>query len=117
MIIVLCYEKCTTCKKAIKWLDDNGVKYKSRPIKEENPTVEELKKWHKKSNLDLKKFFNTSGLIYKDLKLSEKLPTMSLEEQYDLLASNGMLVKRPLLITSSGVCPGFKEDIWKELTK
>lgn len=117
MITVLCYEKCTTCKKALKWLDDNNIKYSKRPIKEENPSIDELKKWHKKSGLDLKKFFNTSGLLYKEKKLSVKLPTMSEEEQYKLLASDGMLVKRPLLITPSGICPGFKEELWKELTK
>jgi len=117
MITVLCYEKCTTCKKALKWLDDNNIKYSNRPIKEENPSIDELKKWHKKSGLDLKKFFNTSGLLYKEKKLSVKLPAMSEEEQYKLLASDGMLVKRPLLITSSGICPGFKEELWKELTK
>jgi len=115
MITVLCYDKCSTCQKALKWLDDNNIKYIKRPIKEENPNVTELKKWHKQSNLDLKRFFNTSGLIYRNNNLSEKLKTMSLEEQYKLLATDGMLVKRPLLITEKGICPGFKEEIWKKL--
>lgn len=117
MNVVLCYEKCSTCKKALKWLDDNKIEYKNRPIKEKSPTVSELKKWHKQSGLELKKFFNTSGLLYKELKLSEKLKDMPLDEQYKLLASDGMLVKRPLLITDKGICPGFKEENWKELLK
>ena len=114
MITVLCYKKCTTCQKAFKWLDANGVEYKERAIKEENPTYEELKTWYEKSGLPLKKFFNTSGLVYKELKLSEKLPTMSEEEQIKLLATNGMLVKRPLVVDEDKVLVGFKETEWKE---
>ena len=115
MITVLCYKKCTTCQKASKWLDENGVEYKERAIKEENPTYEELKTWYEKSGLPLKKFFNTSGLVYKELKLSEKLPAMSEEEQIALLATNGKLVKRPLVVTDSFVLVGFKPDEWEKL--
>ena len=115
MITVLCYKKCTTCQKAFKWLDENGVEYKERAIKEENPTYEELKTWYEKSGLPLKKFFNTSGLVYKELKLSEKLPAMSEEEQIALLATNGKLVKRPLVVTDSFVLVGFKPDEWEKL--
>ena len=115
MNLVLCYAKCSTCQKALKWLDEYGYNYSTRAIKEENPSKEEIIKWHNQSGLDIKKFFNTSGLIYKELKLSERLNDMSLEEKYELLASDGMLVKRPLLITDKGVCPGFKEEIWKEI--
>lgn len=111
---VLCYKKCTTCQKALKWLDENGIVYEERPIKEENPTVEELKEWHKKSGLPVKRFFNTSGNLYKELQLKDKLPNMSEEEQLKLLASDGMLVKRPLIVTDSYVFPGFKEADWKE---
>ena len=108
------YPKCTTCKRAKKWLDDHNLNYTDRDIKEENPTAEELKAWHKQSGLPLKKFFNTSGLLYKELKLKDKLPTMSEEEQYELLASDGMLVKRPVLVTDEVILLGFKEDTWKE---
>lgn len=110
----LCYSKCTTCQKAKKWLDTNGIDYTERPIKEKNPTVKELKAWHKMSGLPLKKFFNTSGLLYKDMKLKDKLPTMSEEEQYALLATDGMLVKRPMAIGKDFVLVGFKETDWKE---
>lgn len=109
------YPKCTTCKKARKWLDEQNVTYADRHIKEENPTVEELKEWHKKSGLPLKRFFNTSGNLYKELKLKDKLPEMSEEEQYELLASDGMLVKRPILVTEDTVATGFKEEVWKEM--
>ena len=109
------YPKCSTCQKAKKWLDANGAVYTDRHIKEENPTVEELKEWHKKSGLPLKKFFNTSGLLYKELQLKDKLPAMSEEEQYVLLASDGMLVKRPILVTENAVLVGFKEDAWREI--
>lgn len=112
-ITVLCYAKCSTCKKALNWLDENGIAYEERPIKEENPTVEELRKWHQRSGLPLKRFFNTSGNLYKELRLKDKLPTMSEEEQYELLATDGMLVKRPLLVTDTYVCPGFKEAEWQ----
>lgn len=109
------YPKCTTCKKAKKWLDDNQLVYTDRHIKEKNPTVEELKEWHKKSGLPLKKFFNTSGLLYKELNLKEKLPIMTEEEQYELLASDGMLVKRPLLVAEDRILLGFKEELWSGL--
>lgn len=111
---VLCYKKCTTCKKALKWLDANGISYEERSIKEENPTLEELKRWHQKSGLPLKRFFNTSGNLYKELQLKDKLTDMPEEEQLKLLASDGMLVKRPLLVTENYICPGFKEAEWKE---
>lgn len=111
------YPKCTTCKKAKKWLDDNKFEYIDRHIKEDNPTVDELKEWHKKSGLPLKRFFNTSGNLYKELKLKEKLPTMTEEEQYELLASDGMLVKRPVIVTEDAILLGFKEESWKEVLK
>jgi len=109
----ICYPKCTTCQKARKWLDANGVAYDERHIKDNNPTADELKAWHKQSGLPLKKFFNTSGLQYKALNLKDKLPTMSEEEQFALLASDGMLVKRPLLIGDDFVLVGFKENEWQ----
>jgi len=109
----ICYPKCTTCQKARKWLDANGVVYDERHIKDNNPTIDELKVWHKQSGLPLKRFFNTSGLQYKALNLKEKLPAMSEEEQFELLASDGMLVKRPLLIGDGFVLVGFKEDEWQ----
>ena len=109
----ICYPKCTTCQKARKWLDANGVAYDERHIKDNNPTADELKAWHKQSGLPLKKFFNTSGLQYKALNLKDKLPAMSEAEQFALLASDGMLVKRPLLIGDDFVLVGFKEDEWQ----
>ena len=109
----ICYPKCTTCQKARKWLDANGVAYDERHIKDNNPTVDELEAWHKQSGLPLKKFFNTSGLQYKALNLKDKLPAMSEEEQFALLASDGMLVKRPLLIGDNFVLVGFQEDAWQ----
>ena len=116
-MLVLVYRKCSTCLKALKWLEENNITFDERPIKEENPTYEELKAWHQMSGLPLKKFFNTSGLIYKDLGLKEKLPTMSEEEQLQLLATNGMLVKRPLVIGEDYVLTGFKEKEWEEKMK
>ena len=140
----ICYPKCSTCQKAKKWLDDNGIAYTLRDIKLENPTAEELaqwhaksglplkkffntsgllykslelKEWHLRSGLPLKKFFNTSGLLYKSLNLKEKLPTMSEEEQLRLLASDGMLVKRPLVVLEDRVMTGFREAEWKETLK
>lgn len=98
-MIFLCYPKCTTCKKAQKWLDDNGIAYEIRDIKENNPTFDELNNWYKKSGLPLKRFFNTSGLLYKSMNLKDKLPDMSEDEQLKLLASDGMLVKRPIIIS------------------
>ncbi|MGN0409523.1 MAG: arsenate reductase family protein [Candidatus Fimousia sp.] len=109
------YPKCSTCKKAKKWLQDHSVKFEDRHIVEENPTQEELKEWHKKSGLPLKRFFNTSGMIYRQEGLKDKLPTMSEEEQYALLATNGMLVKRPLIIGEDFVLVGFKEADWSEV--
>lgn len=113
-MLVLVYRKCSTCIKALKWLDENGVQYEERPIVEENPTYEELKEWYGKSGLPLKKFFNTSGLLYKEMKLKDQLPTMSEEEQLKLLATNGMLVKRPLVVGNDFVLTGFKEAEWNE---
>lgn len=109
---VLYYAKCSTCQKALKWLDEQKIVYEKRPIKEENPTAEEIGQWYKKSGLPLKRFFNTSGNLYKELQLKDKLPNMPEEEQIALLAADGMLVKRPLLVTDSYVCPGFKEKEW-----
>lgn len=108
------YPKCSTCQKAKKWLDENGVTYTDRHIKEENPTYEELKEWYQRSGLPLKKFFNTSGMIYRDMQLKDKLPAMSEEEQLQLLASDGMLVKRPLIIKDDLVMTGFKVKDWEE---
>lgn len=112
-MILVCYPKCTTCKKAKKWLEERGIVFEERHIKDNNPTVEELKDWHKKSNLPLKKFFNTSGRLYKELKLKDKIPNMSHDDQYSLLASDGMLVKRPILIGDGFVLVGFKEADWE----
>jgi len=113
-ILFLEYPPCSTCQKAKRWLDEHHVSYTSRHIKENNPTAEELKEWYKKSGLPLKKFFNTSGLIYKSMGLKDKLPTMNEEEQIALLATDGMLVKRPLVIGDSFVLTGFKEKDWQE---
>lgn len=110
----LCYPKCTTCQKAKKWLDEKGVAYELRLIKEENPTAEELRRWRDRSGLPLKKFFNTSGLQYRALELKDKLPGMSEEDQLALLATDGMLVKRPLLVGEDFVLAGFKEAEWAE---
>ena len=116
-MLVLVYRKCSTCMKALKWLEENNIKFEERPIKEENPTYEELKEWYQRSGLPLKKFFNTSGLIYKDMQLKDKLPTMSEEEQLQLLSTNGMLVKRPLVVGKDFVLTGFKEKEWEEKMK
>ena len=113
----LCYPKCTTCKKAQAWLNEQGVSFELRDIKLNNPSAEELKLWHSRSGLPLKKFFNTSGLQYKALQLKDKLPTMTEDEMFDLLASDGMLVKRPMLITDDKVLVGFKEADWAQLLK
>lgn len=112
---VLCYKKCSTCQKALKWLEENKIDYIQRPIKEENPTLQELKEWQRKSGLPLKRFFNTSGSLYRELNLKERLPSMPEEEQLKLLAGDGMLVKRPLLVTQERVYPGFKESDWKSI--
>ena len=114
-MLFLEYPSCTTCKKAKAWLESKGLEFTARHIKEENPTADELSRWQEKSGLELKKFFNTSGLVYKDLGLKDKLPTMSREEQLALLASNGMLVKRPILVTGDTVLVGFKEKDWEKL--
>lgn len=113
-VLFLEYPPCSTCKKAKAWLDQQQVSYQSRHIKEENPTAEELKAWHEKSGLPLKRFFNTSGLAYKALGLKDRLPTMPEEEQYQLLASDGMLVKRPLVIGEDFVLVGFREEQWQQ---
>jgi len=114
MIQFICYPKCTTCQKAKKWLDDSKIEYTFRDIKEMHPTLEELAAWYKMSGLPLKKFFNTSGLLYKSMGLRDKLPTMSDDEQLNLLATDGMLVKRPLVIGEDFVLVGFKESEWSE---
>ena len=110
----ICYPKCSTCQKAKRWLDEQGVEYSERHIVENNPTYDELKEWYTKSGLPLKKFFNTSGLLYKEMNLKEKLSTMSEDEQLKLLATNGMLVKRPLVVKEDLVLVGFKEPEWNE---
>ena len=114
MTRVYCYSRCSTCKKALKWLDEKGIDYELIDIKENNPDEAELREFHKKSGLPLKRFFNTSGMIYRDMELSKKLPGMSEDEQFALLASDGMIVKRPLLITDRTVLTGFKEKEWEE---
>ena len=114
MLKFICYPKCTTCQKAKKWLDDNNIEYELRDIKESNPTFEELSEWYKMSGLPLKKFFNTSGLLYKSMGLKDRLSAMPEEEQLKLLATDGMLVKRPLLIGKDFVLVGFKEKEWGE---
>ena len=112
---VLCYPKCGTCRKALKWLDDNGLKYEYRHIVEDNPSKEELKDWYEKSGLELKKFFNTSGLKYKELNLKERIPQMTEDEIFELLSTDGMLVKRPILVDGDKVLVGFKEPEWEKL--
>lgn len=116
-MIFVCYPKCTTCQKARKWLDENQIAYEFRDIKLENPTYEELSRWHQRSGLPLKKFFNTSGLLYKSMGLKDRLPGMSEEEMLKLLATDGMLVKRPLLVGEDFVLVGFKESQWTEKLK
>ena len=115
MIKFICYPKCTTCQKAKKWLDDHKIEYAFRDIKLDNPTIAELTEWYKKSGLPIKKFFNTSGLLYKSLDLKNKIPTMTEDEMLNLLATDGMLVKRPLLIGDDFVLVGFKEAEWREI--
>ncbi len=110
----ICYPRCGTCRKAKKWLEDHGIEYQERLIHEDNPTAEELKEWKEKSGLPLKRFFNTSGQIYRQNKLKDKLPSMSEEDQYQLLATDGMLVKRPILLRGDRVLVGFKEKEYEE---
>ncbi len=116
-MLFICYPRCSTCKKARKWLDDHAAVYETRDISEDNPTEAELRAWQKKSGLPLKRFFNTSGMQYRALSLAERLPAMSEDEQFAILASDGMLVKRPLLITDDTVIPGFKEESYAAAVK
>jgi len=111
------YPKCSTCQKAKKWLLEHEVEFTDRNMKEENPSSEELKEWHERSGLDIKRFFNTSGILYKEMKLKDRLPELTLEEKYELLATDGMLVKRPVLVTEQGVLTGFKPEEWEKLTE
>ena len=111
------YPKCTTCQKAKKWLDENNIEYTERHIVENNPSYDELKQWYEKSGLELKRFFNTSGLLYKEMQLKNKLPEMSEEEQLRLLSTNGMLVKRPIVVGNDTVLVGFREAQWAEQLK
>lgn len=115
--VFICYAKCTTCQKARKWLEEQGIDYEERPIKEQNPTADELRDWSALSGLPLQKFFNTSGMLYRDLQLKDKLPQMSEEEKLALLSSDGMLVKRPLLVAEKGVVPGFRPEEWKRVLR
>ena len=117
MIRFICYPKCTTCQRAKKWLDDNNIEYELRDIKLDNPTLDELVEWYKKSGLPLKKFFNTSGLLYKSLDLKNKLPAMTEDEMLKLLSTDGMLVKRPIIIGADFVLVGFKEADWDAILK
>ena len=117
MILFIEYPRCTTCQKAKKWLDEKGIEYSDRHIKEDNPTYDELKKWHEISGLPLKKFFNTSGLLYKSMNLKDKIPEMSEDEQLKLLASDGMLVKRPLIVGDDYTLTGFKAEEWENRIK
>ena len=116
-MLFICYPKCSTCQKAKKWLEEHNIEFTQRHIVEDNPTYEELRTWYHQSGLPLKKFFNTSGLLYKDMQLKDKLPTMSEEEQLQLLSSNGMLVKRPLLVQEDTILLGFKEAEWEAKVK
>ncbi len=116
-ILFVEYPKCTTCQKAKKWLEGQKVTFVDRHIKEQNPTREELKEWHERSGMDIKKFFNTSGMLYKEMKLKDRLPEMSLEEKYELLSTDGMLVKRPVLVTEKGIVTGFKPEEWENLIR
>lgn len=115
--IFLWYPKCTTCQKAKKWLEENNIQFEERHIVENNPNKQELEEWINKSNYEIKKFFNTSGLKYKELNLKEKLPNMSQDEKLELLATNGMLVKRPIFISDNNILVGFKEKEWEEKLK
>lgn len=116
MTKIYCYDRCSTCQKALKWLDENKIEYEKIDIKADHPDEATIKALHQKSGLPLKKFFNTSGILYREMQLSSKLPSMTENEQYKILASDGMLVKRPLLVTDNAVIPGFKEAEWKAST-
>lgn len=116
-MLFICYPKCSTCQKAKRWLDENEISYEMRDIKKENPSFEELSSWYKRSGLPLKKFFNTSGMLYKSMSLKDKLPTMSEDEMIKILATDGMLVKRPLLVGDDFVLVGFKEADWENHLK
>ena len=116
-MLAVCYPRCSTCKKAVKWLEDNGIEYTYRDIKEDNPSEEELRKWHADSGLPLKRFFNTSGMLYRDMQLKDKLPQMSEDEMFKLLASDGLLVKRPIAVADGKVLVGFKQAEWEEAFK
>lgn len=115
MVKVYCYDRCSTCRKALAWLDSNNIKYEKIDIKTQHPDEATLREFHKKSGLQLKRFFNTSGILYREMQLSTKLPDMSEDEQFTLLATDGMMVKRPLLVTDDAVIPGFKEAEWKKV--
>lgn len=117
VMLVVCYPRCGTCKKAVKWLEDNSIEYTYRDIKLDNPSEEELRKWHAISGLPLRRFFNTSGLLYKEMKLKDKLPEMSEDEMFSLLASDGLLVKRPIAVADDKVLVGFKEAEWEASLK
>ena len=117
VMLVVCYPRCGTCKKAVKWLKDNSIEYTYRDIKLDNPSEEELRKWHAISGLPLRRFFNTSGLLYKEMKLKDKLPEMSEDEMFSLLASDGLLVKRPIAVADDKVLVGFKEAEWEASLK
>ena len=116
-MLFICYPKCSTCAKARKWLEENKIAFEERDIKEDRPTRKELAKWHKASGLPLRKFFNTSGMLYRELQLKDKLPGMTDDEMLDLLATDGMLVKRPLLIAGDAVLVGFKQVEWENTVK
>jgi len=116
-MLFVCYPKCSTCKKARKWLEDNGIEFEERDIKEERPTRKELEQWHEESGLPLRRFFNTSGMLYRELQLKDKLPQMTEDEMLDLLATDGMLVKRPLLVADEAVLVGFRQAEWESQLK
>ena len=117
MMLAVCYPRCSTCKKAVKWLKENNIEFTYRDIKLENPSEEELRQWHAMSGLPLKRFFNTSGMLYKEMKLKDKLPEMSEDEMFSLLASDGLLVKRPIAVAGDTVLVGFKEAEWESFLK
>ena len=117
MMLAVCYPRCSTCKKAVKWLEDNNIEYTYRDIKTDNPSEDELRKWHAMSGLPLKRFFNTSGMLYKEMHLKDRLPDMSEDEQFRLLASDGLLVKRPIAVADGKVLVGFREAEWEAAFK